>query len=130
MKHKYDPKPLARLLRQMMEERGLTQREASLAAGLDRASMYRFVEQGQRPSRDSAIALADYFGLNPNDVLTLAGHPPLKVFEAARAGVPPEMKGIVDRLVAIEDLAARSRVIAAIETLLDGWTRLPGHRKS
>jgi transcriptional regulator with XRE-family HTH domain len=123
MKHTYNPLPLAQMLRRLMEERGTSQRQASLEAGLDRAAMYRFVEQGHRPSRESLIALADYFGVNPNDLFALAGYPPLSVFEAARAGMPPELEGVIDRLMAIQDLVIRSQVISAMEVLLDGWAR-------
>lgn len=128
MKHKYDPKPVVQVLRRLMEERGTSQRQASLEAGLDPSAMFRFVEQGLRPSRDSVIALADYFGINPNDLLVLAGHRPLRSLEAVRAGVSPELKGITDRVMAIQDLAARRRVIAAIEVLLDGWAHKPQDR--
>ncbi len=124
-KRKYDPRPLAQVLRQLMEEQGISHRQASMRAGLDRGAIYRFVEQGQRPSRDGAIALADSFGVNPNDLLTLAGYKPMAAFEKVRAGVPPDLKGLIERLDAIQDLAARSRVIAALETVLDGWKRSP-----
>jgi transcriptional regulator with XRE-family HTH domain len=122
----YDPKPLAKMMRRLMAERELSDRQASLQAGLDRAALYRYLELGQRPSRDALIALADLFGVNPNDMLALAGYEPLAIFEIAMAGVPPDLKGIIERLQAIDDLAARSRVRAALETLLDGWTRTPG----
>lgn len=118
---KYDPRPLAHVLRRLMAEQGVSHRQASLRAGLDRGAIYRFVEKGQRPSRDGAIALADAFGVNPNDLLTLAGYKPLAAFEKARAGAPPELKGLIERLDAIQDLTARRRVIAALEVLLDGW---------
>ncbi|MBN1933945.1 MAG: helix-turn-helix transcriptional regulator [Anaerolineae bacterium] len=116
----YDPQPLAQALRRLMAEHGLSHRQAALQAGLDRGAMYRFVDHGQRPSRDGVIALADSFGVNPNELLALAGYPPLAIFETALAGVPPDMRGVIDRLQAIGDPVARSRVIGALETLLDG----------
>ncbi len=118
---KYDPKPLAQVVRRLMAEQELSDRQASLRAGLDRAAIYRYLDLGQRPSRDALIALADSFGVNPNDLLMLVGYKPLVAFEKVRAGVPPELEGLLARLDAIQDLVARSRVIAAVETLLDGW---------
>lgn len=117
----YDPKPLATLLERWLEERDLSQRQASLEAGLDRGALSRFIGEGRRPSRHSLIMLADYFGVNPNRLLELVGYESLEIFETAREGIPPEVAGLVERLQAIADPVQRSKVIAALEVILDGW---------
>ncbi len=117
----YDAAPLAALLRRLVAERGVSYRKAALQAGLDRGALFRFIEQGRRPARESLLVLGDYFGVNPNVLLELAGYPPLAIF-AGSERVPPEVQGVVTRLLAIEDAVARSRVVNALEVLLDGWT--------
>ena len=120
----YDAAPLAELLRRLVAERDESYRKASLQAGLDRGALFRFVEQGRRPARDSLIVLADYFGVNPNELLELAGYAPLAAF-AGQERLPQETAGVVQRLVAIEDAVTRSRVISAVEVLLEAWAE-PG----
>lgn len=129
MAETYDPEPLAALLRRLAAERGESLRKASLNAGLDRGALFRFIEQKRRPSRESLIVLGDYFGVNPNVLLQLADYPPLAIFANA-ARVPPEMQGVVARLLTITDAVTRSRVISALEVLLDGWvlTGATGHK--
>lgn len=129
MTETYDPEPLAALLRRLAAERGESLRKASLNAGLDRGALFRFIEQKRRPSRESLIVLGDYFGVNPNVLLQLADYPPLAIFANA-ARVPPEMQGVVARLLTITDAVTRSRVISALEVLLDGWvlTGATGHK--
>ena len=129
MTETYDPEPLAALLRRLAAERGESLRKASLNAGLDRGALFRFIEQKRRPARESLIVLGDYFGVNPNVLLQLADYPPLAIFANA-ARVPPEMQGVVARLLTITDAVTRSRVISALEVLLDGWvlTGATGHK--
>lgn len=117
----YDPKPLTALLQRLVAERGESLRKASLSAGLDRGALFRFMEEGRRPSRESLIVLGDYFGVNPNVLLELAGYTPLAIFTGEEQRVLPEMQGVVSRLLTITDEVARSRVIGALEVLLDGW---------
>ena len=117
----YDPEPVAAFLRRLLAERGLSHHRAALESGLDRAAVFRFVEQGLRPSRNSCILLSDYFGINPNTLLELAGYTPLRIFDEAGQRVPPEARGVIERLSAIVDPVARSRVISALEVVLDGW---------
>lgn len=117
----YDPKPLTTLLQRLVAERGESLRKASLSAGLDRGALFRFMEEGRRPSRESLIVLGDYFGVNPNVLLELAGYTPLAIFTGEEQRVLPEMQGVVSRLLTITDEVARSRVISALEVLLDGW---------
>ncbi len=117
----YDPKPLTILLQRLVAERGESLRKASLNAGLDRGALFRFMEEGRRPSRESLVVLGDYFGVNPNVLLELAGYTPLAIFAGVEQRVLPEMQGVVSRLLTITDEVARSRVISALEVLLDGW---------
>ncbi|HXK43846.1 MAG TPA: hypothetical protein PKV82_13580 [Anaerolineae bacterium] len=126
----YDPQPLTALLQRLVAERGESLRKASLNAGLDRSALFRFTEEGRRPSRESLIVLGAYFGVNPNVLLELAGYTPLALFAGAEQRVPPEMQGIVSRLLTIPDAVTRSRVISALEVLLEGWTmtEAPEHK--
>ncbi len=117
----YDAAPLSAVLARWVTERDLSYRQASLEAGLDCGALSRFITEERRPSRHSLILLADYFGVNPNELLTLVGYPALEIFATAEAGLPPELAGLWSRLQAIADPVARSRVIAALEVVLDGW---------
>ncbi len=116
----YDPEPFAALLRRLLAERGESHREASLKAGLDHGAVFRFAGSRRRPARESIFTLAEYFRVNPNMLLEVAGYEPMEIFEKAALELP-EAGGIVQRLKAIKDPVQRSRVIRALELLLDGW---------
>jgi len=115
----YDPKPLAEMLKRLLQERGESYRGASMRAGLDYGALFRFVEQGRRPSKDSLITLAEYFKVNPNDLLQLAGYPRIRLFDDVEGHIPPELTGIVQRVLAVEDIPRRARLIRALEEMLD-----------
>lgn len=56
--------------------------------GLDHQVMRRLKEvHAKRPNMTYCILLADHFGINPNELLQLAGWPPLKVFDIKRASI-------------------------------------------
>ncbi len=116
---KYDHRPLAALLRKLLRERGESYRGASMRAGLDYGALFRFVEQGRRPSKDSLITLAEYFKVNPNELLELAGYPRIRLFDDVEGHVPPELTGVVQRMLAVEDAARRARLIRVLEEMLD-----------
>ena len=117
---RYDPRPLSEMLKRLLRERGESYRGASMRAGLDYGALFRFVEQGRRPSKDSLITLAEYFKVNPNDLLELAGYPRIQLFDAVEEErVPPELLGIVQRVSAVKDAARRARLIRVLEEMLD-----------
>ncbi len=69
----------------------------------------------------TCILLADYFDLNPNEFLELAGHPPLKVFEIKATNVDRLPREAVDVAIAPARLSnprTRKAVSAAIIALL------------
>ncbi len=120
-KRTYDPRPLVELLSRLMAERKESMREASLQAGVDRGTLGRILREGKRPSVQTVILLANHFGLHPNDLLEMAGYPPLEIFRRAiddPASIPDDLRDLVEDLQAIPDLAERKRVVEAVRTLL------------
>jgi len=69
----------------------------------------------------ACILLDDHLGVNPNELLALAGWPPLQVFEihTERAeDFPPEAVEVARDIARISSPALRNRVAEAIRTLL------------
>jgi hypothetical protein len=76
---------------------------------------------GRRPNIMACILLADHLGVNPNELLTLAGWPPLKVFEIhteSAEALPPEAVDVARDIARISSPALRKQVAEAIRTLL------------
>jgi len=120
----YDPERLAAVFRRLLEEHNESYREASLRAGLDHATLGRYIRDKQRPSRSSLLVLADHFGVNPNDLLELAGYDPLEIFEREATdleGVSPAVRALVDDMERIPDPVLRKRLAEAIQLLLAGY---------
>jgi hypothetical protein len=84
----YDREVFADQLEAFLERRNESMRQASLAAGLDHGAFYRYIVQHKRPTRESCIAMADHFDINPNEMLERAGYPPLRFFD--RSLVDPD----------------------------------------
>jgi len=117
----YDGERLVSLLRRLMAERRESMREASLRAGVDRGTLGRILREGKRPSVQTVILLANHFGLHPNDLLELAGYPPLEIFRRATedpASIPDDLRDLIQDLQAIRDPLQRKRVVEAMRTLL------------
>ncbi|RLC56549.1 MAG: hypothetical protein DRI79_04495 [Chloroflexi bacterium] len=120
----YDPTRLVATLERLLAERNESYREASLRAGLDHGAVRRYVRDGRRPSRDSLLALADHFGVNPNDLLVLAGYPPMQMFEREPADLnqlSPDVRSVVEDLERIGDPVLRRRLAEAIRLLIGGY---------
>jgi hypothetical protein len=120
----YDPTRLALVLDELRRNRNESCRETSLNAGLDHGALRRPICDGRRPQRQALIALADHFGVNPNELLPLAGYPPMKLFE--RVAVDPEslpfdIGGLVEDLQRIPDRAQRRKLDEAVRVLLAGY---------
>jgi hypothetical protein len=97
-------------------------REAALAAGLDHGAMSRFITQRQRPNRESCIAIADHFRLNPNEVLVRAGYQPMHFFDRTLVdpeALPPDVLELAGYLSRIEPLSLRRRLCLLIREFLD-----------
>jgi transcriptional regulator with XRE-family HTH domain len=120
----YDPIRLAQVLDELRQGRNESYRETSLNAGLDHGALRRYVCDGRRPQRQALIALADHFGINPNELLPLADYPPMKLFERVAVdpdSLPSDIGGLVEDLQCIPDRAQRRKLVEAVRVLLAGY---------
>ena len=120
----YDPVCLAQVLDELRQSRNERYREASLNAGLDHGALRRYICDGRRPQRQALIALADHFSINPNELLPLAGYPPMKLFERVAVdpeSLPSDIGGLVEDLQRIPDRAQRRKLVEAVRVLLAGY---------
>lgn len=120
----YDPAPLIAVMEGLLVERNESYREASLRSGLDHGAVRRYMRDNKRPSRGSLLVLSDHFGLNPNDLLTLAGYRPMKMFERDAvdlAGLTPDVRQLTDDLERIGDPVLRRRLTEALRLLIAGY---------
>ena len=118
----YDRPALAEYLDGQRQAHNESFREASLAAGLDHGAMLRYVKHHTRPTRESCIALADHFGVNPNEILTRAGYDPLHFFDRSLvdpAELAPEVAELALYLNRLSPLARRREVCQAVRALVD-----------
>jgi hypothetical protein len=118
----YDRAAFADYLSGLLEEHNESMREASLTAGLTHGSMGRFITKRQRPTRESCIAIADHFGLNPNEVLTRAGYDPLHFFDKSLIdpeALPPEVAVLARYLSRVRPPSRRRQLCESIRELLD-----------
>ena len=116
----YDHIPFSTRLHELLEKHNEIYREAALKSGLDHQSVRRYIT-GRCPNIMACILLADHLWVNPNELLTLAGWPPLKVFvihtESAEA-LPHEAVDVARDIARISSPALRKQVAEAIRTLL------------
>ena len=120
----YDPIRLAQVLDELRQGRNESYRETSLNAGLDHGALRRYICDSRRPQRQALIALADHFGVNPNELLPLAGYPPMKLFERMAVdpdSLPSDIGGLVEDLQRIPDRAQRRKLVEAVRLLLAGY---------
>ncbi len=125
----YDRPALAEYLDGLRQERNESFREASLAAGLDHGALLRYVRKQNRPTRESCIALADHFGVNPNEVLTRAGYDPLHFFDRSLidpSALAPEVAEVAAFLNRLSPLARRREVCRAVRDLVEAAARTTG----
>lgn len=120
----YDPEPFAQRMRELMQARNESMREASLRSGLDHQAVRRWVVAGKRPGVSACILLADHFGINPNELLELAGWPRLQMFDIkteSAEGLPPDVVTVALTLAKIPNPGTRREVSRAILTLLEKY---------
>jgi transcriptional regulator with XRE-family HTH domain len=120
----YDPERLAQVLDELRQTRNESYREASLNAGLDHGALRRYIADGRRPQRQALIALADHFGVNPNELLPLAGYPPMKLFQQVAVdpdSLPSDLGDLVADLQRIPDRSQRRKLVEAVRVLLAGY---------
>lgn len=124
----YDNTLFAARLKELLERRKETMREAALAAHLDHEAVFRIMK-GTRPNMMAAILLADHFGVNPNEFLKLTGWPTLELFDVQvdRASHADELRLSPDALEVavavsrITDGNTRQKVVDAILALLQQY---------
>ena len=116
----YDPDPMIRRVNQLLNEHHESYRHAALNSGLDHQAVRRILD-GHRPFIHICILLADHFGVNPNELLELAGWPRLKSFDlqtGSAENLPIEAVDVAFDIAKITDPGTRKEVAIAIRTLL------------
>jgi transcriptional regulator with XRE-family HTH domain len=116
----YDPEPLINRIKELLQKKNESYREASLRAGLDHQAIRR-IFAGKQPQMHVCILLADHFGINPNEFLELAGWPVLKAFEVGSLSderLPVESIEVAKSVARIADPGTRKEVSEAVLTLL------------
>ena len=117
----YDGGQLARRLQQLLQSKNESYREAALRAGLDHQALGRILREKMRPMVQTCILLADHFEINPNELLELAGHPRLKIFDIQMVSadkLPVEAVAVAKDIARITNANTRLTVSEAIRTLL------------
>jgi transcriptional regulator with XRE-family HTH domain len=116
----YDHNGFVERIDQLMEQRNVSMRVTGIDAGLDHQAIRR-IKAGKRPDMTYCILLADYFDINPNELLQLADWPTLKAFDIQRASaenLPPEAVDVALDIARISDPGTRKEVAKAVRVLL------------
>lgn len=116
----YDPQPLINRVQELLEHNNESFREASLDAGLDHQAIRRILA-GNRPQMQVCILLADHFGINPNEILQLAGWPTLRAFDIhmeSAENLPSEAVDVAKEIARIPNPGTRKEVAQAILILV------------
>jgi transcriptional regulator with XRE-family HTH domain len=116
----FDPEPLMARLRELMKNHNESYRESSLRSGLDEQAVRRILA-GQRPNITSCVLMANHFGIDPNEFITLAGWPEIDVFKVKTVSadaLPPEAVEVAMEIAKIADSGLRRQVADAIKLLL------------
>ncbi len=122
-KKDYDHQALVDRLLELMEEHKESFREASLASGLDHQAINR-IRSGKRPSLIGCILLANHFGLDPNELILMAGWPRIKAFDIHTENaenLPPEAVEVAMAVARIQNPGERRQVSDAILMLLQKY---------
>ena len=119
-KKKYAPEPFVARIDQLMGEKNISMRYTGIESGLDHQAIRR-IKSGRRPDMMYCILLANFFEINPNELLQLAGWPTLKAFDIERASaenLPPEAVDVALDIARIPDPRTRKKVADAVRVLL------------
>lgn len=119
----YDPEPFQNLLRQLLDEASESYRQAGIASGLSGTTISNYLRETSpsRPMRDACIALADHFGINPNEMLEAAGYEPLHFFDRRMIdpnAMPPDIEQLTGEIMAVEDEEVRQEMVRALRGVL------------
>ena len=116
----FDAEPLISRIKELLKKHNESFREASLRTGLDHQAIRRILS-GQKPQMHVCILLADHFGVNPNEILKLAGWPTLKAFDVSgvdMVNLPPEATEVALAVAKISEPGIRREVTDAVLILL------------
>lgn len=105
---------LAEWLRMQMREHELSHNELARRSGVPGATITRIVRGGHVPRPATLHALADFFGVERNYVLALAG---IVRLPDLPADVPPDLRDLIRRLARLGP-ADRRKALGQIEGLL------------
>lgn len=126
-KGKIDLTPLSKRIRDLLDQRNESMRTAALNAGLDHQFVRRIIN-GERPNMIACILLADYFDLNPNELLQLAQWPTLKVFDIAYNNhtkqLPPEAVDLAYAISDISNAETRRKAAGAFRVIVNELKKL------
>lgn len=120
VQRKYNPEPFIARIKALVAQNNLSPRAASLGARLDTHALLRLY-YGKRPNMMACILLADYFGLNPNELLDLGAWPTLEIFDIrteSAENLPPEAVEVALAIARIENPGERYQVAEAVMLLL------------
>jgi hypothetical protein len=116
----FNPKPFVDRIDQLMNKNKVSMRKSGIESGLDHQAIRR-IKEGDRPDMTYCILLADYFDINPNELLRLADWPALAAFDIRRASaenLPPEAVDVALDIAKIPDPGTRKEVARAVRVLL------------
>ena len=119
----YNSEPFLERIESLRLKRNLSLRQAGIQAGLDHQA-FRRMKAGARPDMVYCILLADFFEVNPNELLLLAGWPSLKVFDinsVTEEHLPPESVDVALAIAKISDAGTRRQVAEAVMVLLEKY---------
>jgi transcriptional regulator with XRE-family HTH domain len=117
---KYKPEPFVARIDQLIAEKNISMRYTGMESGLDHQAIRR-IKSGRRPDMTYCILLANFFDINPNELLQLAEWPTLKAFDIKRAtaeNLPPEAVDVALDIAKIPDPRTRKQVADAVRVLL------------
>jgi hypothetical protein len=116
----YDVKKFREFVEPFLERRNESYRQASMSAGLDETAISRYF-RGTQPVRDACIALADHFGINPNEMLEAAGYEPLHFFDRRLIdpnALPPDIEQFMGEIMKIENKSVRQEMVKTLHQVL------------
>ena len=119
----YNPKAFLVRIDQLSEEKNFSMRYVGIESGLDHQAIRR-LKAGRRPDMMYCILLADFFDINPNELLKLAKWPTLKAFDIQRVSaesLPPEAVDVALDIAKIPDPGTRKQVAEAVRVLLKSY---------
>jgi len=119
----YNPKSFLARIDRLIEEKNMSMRYVGIESGLDHQAIRR-LKAGRRPDMMYCILLADFFDINPNELLQLAKWPTLKAFDIQRASaenLPPEAVDVALDIAKSPDPGTRKQVAEAVRVLLTNY---------